>query len=132
MKKILLAIVILYSMFLFTVYIYDVQYIKTVKQMKLSNEILGAENVEEFVVRVIEIDSKDYIKPSSLKWTIYETNGNEKTLKVTYEDYNVLIPTIKRKDFISLEPGKMIFMVNGKTINLIQMIFLEEFKNIFN
>lgn len=104
------------------------EYINTVKSIQLPAEVLGANTVEQLIVRVIEIDSKSKVTPSAIKWEVYESKGNEKTLKASYKDYNFLIPTTKQKDFVFTEPIKIVGIINGRTINLVQLIFQYEFE----
>lgn len=131
--------VFLISVFLLTSCASNTEYINTVKSIQLPTEILGANNIGQLIVKVIEIDSKTTVDPSDVKWEIYESKGNEKTLKASYGDYNFLIPTTKQKEFVFTEPIKIIGMINGRTINLMQLIFQHEFEkamanpqNIFN
>lgn len=131
--------ILLISAFLLTSCMSNTEYINTVKSIQLPAEVLGANTVEQLIVRVIEIDSKSKVAPSAVKWEVYESKGNEKTLKASYKDYNFLIPTTKQKDFVFTEPIKIVGIINGRTINLVQLIFQYEFEkamsnplNVFN
>ncbi|MBC2855437.1 MAG: hypothetical protein RSD40_01905 [Bacilli bacterium] len=133
MKKLL---IILGLIFVFTgCFNTDEKYISTVKGIVLSEQIIGANNVEELVVNLLKIESKQNVVAKDVVWKIDGDTNDGKIVLAEYSGYKVYIPTFKNGDYIETIPNN-IYMITktGERKNLPSIImsgFFEEIGNIF-